>query len=96
MADVVIFRRWNDTGDIVAIFPEQPADDQGRYCLAYDKLGQHIAAEYEQVMQHTTPISAQEYERFAHELTLLGYDLQPINEATEQHHERRQTAARKS
>ena len=96
MPDLVIFRRWNDTGDIVAIFPEQPADDQGRFCLAHDELGQQIAAEYEQIIQDTTPVSSPEYGRFAHELRLLGYDLQPINDATEQHHERRRAAARKS
>lgn len=96
MPDLVIFRRWKDTGDVVAIFPEQPADDQGRYCLAHDELGQQIAAEYEQVMQDTTPVTAQEYGRFAHELTMLGYDLLPISQASEQHHERRRAAARKS
>lgn len=96
MPDAVIFRRWNDTGDIVAIFPELPADDQGRFCLAHDELGQQIAADYEQVMQDTTPGSPEECGRFAHELTLLGYDLRPISQASDQHHERRRAAARKS
>lgn len=96
MPELVIFRRWNDTGDIVAIFPELPADDQGRFCVAHDELGQQIAAEYEQVMRDTTPVSPTEYGRFAHELTLLGYDLQSINQASDQHHERRRAAARKS
>lgn len=96
MSDLVIFRRRKDAGDIVAISPEQPADDQGRFCLAHDELGQQIAAEYEQVMQDTTPVSPPEYGRFAYELTLLGYNLHPMNEASEQHHERRRAAARKS
>lgn len=96
MPDLVIFRRWNDTGDIVAIFPEQPADAEGRYCLAYDELGQHIAADYEQVMRDTTAVSPTVCGRFAHELTLLGYDLQSTDEASDQHHERRRAAARKA
>jgi len=37
--DTVIFRRWNDTGEIVAVFPERPADDLGRYCQSYDETG---------------------------------------------------------
>lgn len=96
MPDPVIFRRWNDTGDLLALFPAEPVDSEGQHCLAYDQLGQHIAADYEQVMQDTTPVSPPEYGRFAHELTLLGYDLQPISEASDQHHERRRAAARKS
>lgn len=30
----VVFRRWRDTGDIIALFPELPADYQGRFCDA--------------------------------------------------------------
>lgn len=96
MPDAVIFRRWNETGDLLALFPEQPADAEGRYCLAYDELGQHIAADYEQIMRDTTPVSPTQCGRFAHELTLLGYNLQPISQASDQHHDRRREAARKS
>lgn len=94
--DVVVFRRWKDTGDLVAVFPEIPADDLGRYCFAYDETGTQTAAEYEEIIQDTTPVTPTEYGRFAHELTMLGYDLQPVLEASHQHHERRREAARKS
>jgi hypothetical protein len=32
--DTVIFRRWKDSGDIIALFPELPADIFGEFCEA--------------------------------------------------------------
>lgn len=96
MTDVVVFRRWKDTGDLVAIFPELSADEQGQNCLAHDEIGQQVAADYDQFIEDTTPVTERESGRFAHELTLLGYDLQPIGQASERHHERRRASARKS
>ena len=92
--DIVIFRRWNDTGDIVAVFPERPADDEGRYCQSYDEMGQQVAIEYDSIFEETVPASKAEYGRLAHELTMLGYRLQPMTEATAPMHERRREAAR--
>lgn len=39
---LVVFRRWprSSGGDIIALFPDQPADYQGRYCDAYEHVGQ--------------------------------------------------------
>ncbi len=31
----VIFRRWKDTGTIIALFPTIPSDRYGWYCLSY-------------------------------------------------------------
>lgn len=78
-----------------AIFPEIPVDDLGRYCHSYDEVGQFIACEYERVIHDTTPVTKSECRRLARELTLLGYNLQPIRQATEQHHERRRENARR-
>ena len=56
-ADIVVFRRWRDTGDVIAFFPELPADLSGDCCDAYERVGQHGGADYHGVIQHTTPCS---------------------------------------
>ncbi|MCY2987535.1 MAG: hypothetical protein NTY19_06685 [Planctomycetota bacterium] len=42
----VVFRRWRDSGDIIALFSELPADRHGRYADSYEHIGQHGAADY--------------------------------------------------
>jgi len=91
--DIVIFRRWKDTGDVVAIFPALPADEAGRYCQSYDETGQQIAVEYEDIFEDTVGASPTEYSRLAHELAMLGYRLRPVQQATQEMHERRRDAA---
>ena len=54
---LVVFRRWRDIGTLIALFPGQPADNQGRYCDAYEHVGQHGGADYLGVIQATTPVS---------------------------------------
>ena len=43
---VVIFRR-DRTGECFALFPELPGDDRGFLCTAYQRVGQHCAADYD-------------------------------------------------
>ena len=46
MSDVVVFRRWRDTdGDVIALFPEIPADVQGCCCQSYMHIGQHAGGD---------------------------------------------------
>ncbi len=93
-ADIVVFRRWRDTGDIIALFPELPADLYGDCCDAYERVGQHGGADYHGVIQHTTPCSLNDAAALAHELRTIGYTLRPIKRAGHVHHEaRRQLAA---
>ncbi len=92
--DVVVFRRWRDTGDVVALFPEMPADLQGQYCESYEHIGQHGAADYFGVIQDTTPVGPRECAELAEELRRIGYNLRPIKRACWRHHERRQQMAR--
>jgi hypothetical protein len=54
--DVVVFRKWKN-GDLIALFPELPADIHGRYCDAYEHVGQHGGADYFGVIQQTKPCS---------------------------------------
>jgi len=65
---LVVFRRWRDrdirrwrnTGDIIALFPELPSDYQGIYCDAYEHVGQHGGADYYGVIQATKPVSIED------------------------------------
>jgi hypothetical protein len=92
--DTVVFRRWKDCGDIIALFPELPADIQGWFCDAYEHVGQHGGADYGGVIRATTPVEPDEATTLAEELTRIGYDLRPIRRASWSHHERRREMAR--
>jgi hypothetical protein len=92
--DLVVFRRWKDCGTIIALFPEIPADLAGRYCEAYEHVGQHGGADYYGVIQATTPVELHEAEDLAEELTRIGYNLRPILKASRHHHDKRRQSAR--
>jgi len=94
MIDIVVFRRWKDCGTIIALFPELPADLHGRYCDAYEHVGQHGGADFYGVVRHSTPARPDEYADLAEELTRIGYGLRPIRRASWRHHEKRREAAR--
>lgn len=90
----VVYRRWRDTGTLIALFPELPADYRGIYCDAYETIGQHGGADYIGVIQATKPASTSEADDLAKELSRIGYNLVPIKRASYRHHEaRRETAA---
>lgn len=93
-ADVVVFRRWKDGFGVVALFPEIPADLDGRYCESYEHIGQHGAADYQGVIMATKPVRPKEYADLAEELRQIGYNLRPVKRATREHHERRRQMAR--
>ena len=88
-ADIVVFRRWRDTGDIIALFPELPADLAGFYCDSYMHVGQHGGADYHGVVQHTKPCSPDDAADIAAELRTIGYRLRPVKRASRVHHEAR-------
>ena len=90
----VVFRRWRDTGDIIALFPELPADYQGRFCDAYEHVGQHGGADYYGVILATKPLSLEDAAPLARELERIGYRLRPIKRASRLVHEARQATAR--
>ena len=54
-ATVVVFRRWRDTGDVIALFPE--IDEGSGMCASYMHVGQHSAADYGGVIGATHPAS---------------------------------------
>ena len=95
MVDVVVFRRWRDrSGDVIALFPELPADVQGRYCNSYMHTGQHGGADYHSVIQHTAPVGPKQYAELAEVLWRIGYNLRPMKHASRRHHDKRRATAR--
>ena len=61
----VVFRKWKDTGTILALFPELPSDLHGCFCDSYETVGQHGGADYFGVVANTTPAAPAEYESLA-------------------------------
>lgn len=91
---LVVFRRWKENGDIIALFPELPSDINGFYCDSYEHVGQHGGADYYGVIEATKPVRNKDAKELARELTRIGYRLKPIKRASYRMHEvRRATAA---
>ena len=93
---LVVFRRWpgSSGGDIIALFPAQPADYLGRFCDAYEHVGQHSGADYHGVVQVTKPLSDHEAADLIRELERIGYRLKSIRRVSRKRHEARRAAAR--
>ncbi len=91
---LVIFRRWPETGDIIALFPELPSDYEGRLCDAYEHVGQHGGADYHGVVQATRPVTEEDANGLIAELTRIGYRLKPIKRVSQRVHGSRRAAAR--
>lgn len=90
----VVFRKWRDTGSVIALFPAIPTDLQGWYCEAYEHVGQHGGADYHGVIRATQPAMPTEYRSLANELDGIGYRVKPIKRASYRHHEQRRKEAR--
>ena len=63
-----VLRLWQETGAAIALFPDLPADLTGRYCLSYEHVGQHGAADYAAVVAATRPAAPDEYRELKAEL----------------------------
>lgn len=72
---IVIFRKYPD-GEIIALFPEIPADNQGLRCSSYMHVGQHGGADCSMVSRSTRPASSAEYAPLKKELERIGYNLE--------------------
>lgn len=66
----VIFRKWKDSGDVIAFFPDQR--EKNGLILSYEHVGQHGAASYPH--PQTLPASPAEYAGLLRELKTIGYD----------------------
>ena len=69
---VVVFRKFKDHGDLVALFPNEIVDDFGN-CNSYQHVGQHGAAAYNGVVYKTVAATPEEYAPLKQELESIGY-----------------------
>ena len=73
---VVVFRKWKSPEHgILALFPQEPYDRQGRLCMSYEHVGQHGGADYIGCVMRTRPATPVEYGPLKRELEGLGYNL---------------------
>lgn len=87
----VVFRKWDDTGEIIALFPEIPTHTDRVCCQSYIHVGQHSAANYAGVVKRYTLATRIEYVDLLKELEQVGYSLHVVYNATCAHVETRQT-----
>lgn len=90
----VVFRRWKDTGDLIALFPELPSDYLGHFVDSYMHVGQHGGADYHGVVRATTVANAEDAAELIRELKGIGYILKPIQRASRRVHDARRATAR--
>lgn len=77
MKTKVIFRKWKESGDIIAFFPEEPGNWNATTCNSYEHYGQHGSASLDIVndRKFTVPATPDEYADLKAELERIGYDL---------------------
>ncbi len=80
----VIFRKWKEYGDIIALFPEIAVDTTGYYCQSYMHAGQHSPASPD-IVTDTQPATPAEYKKLFAKLTELGYNLEVIKRFRQSH-----------
>lgn len=93
----VVLRRWRD-GDLIALMPEEPADEYGRTISSYMHVGQHGEAQYEHVISQTQPVlwwGPDELD-FLDELKRIGYDVDVRQRCTPEMRANREKAARET
>jgi hypothetical protein len=69
---VVIFRKWKEDGEILALFPTEIAHDH--YCTVYAHVGQHSAGDYHACIALSTPATPAEYASLKRELESEPYN----------------------
>ena len=69
----VIFRKWKDNGQIIALFPEN-TDRRKLTVSSYGHLGQYADADYNGVISLTTLAREEEYKDLLAELKSIGYE----------------------
>ncbi len=91
MKTKTLFRTFR-TGDVVALFPEIPADVRGDFCQSYQAIGQHGAASPD--LSHCTrPATPEEIAPLAAELERIGYTVAPVRRVSYAMHQARRAAA---
>ena len=89
----VIFRKFKN-GEVIALFPQEPATRDGWECMSYMHVGQHGSAD-PFVVNHTKPAMPWEYSELYKELKSIGYnDLAVCKKFNRQDYKVRQERAR--
>ena len=84
----VIFRKFKDTGEVLAIFPATPVDPQGKYCESYGWYG-HAACDYHGIIAATFPAQPHEYAQTLKDLQKIGYEnIEVYTRSNRRHRER--------
>ena len=60
--------------EVLAIFPEIPADDKGFYATCYARIGQHSSCDVQGMIRISRPATEAEYSSLLQELKSIGYD----------------------
>lgn len=69
----VIFRKFEEYNEVIALFPDDIANEQGD-CWSYMHYGQHSPADYNGVIRCTKLASDEEIQELLDELRYIGYD----------------------
>jgi hypothetical protein len=80
---IVNFKKFKESGEIIALFPYVPSDVHGRLCMSYMHVGQHGGAALPPA--GTVKATPEEYAPLVQELESLGYNLQIINKLPSHH-----------
>lgn len=86
-----VFRRFRKGGEVIALFPEVPADRFFGHCLSYMHVGQHGAASVD-LSGATRPANENEFSNLLRELRGLGYRVNVRRRITRAMHRRRLAA----
>lgn len=70
---IVVFRVWKKGGEVIALFPG--INEGHGFCSSYEHIGQHGGADYQGVMNQTTPAQPEDYYDLMKELEGIGYSL---------------------
>lgn len=93
----VIFRRFKNGGDVIAIFPTIPGDMHHCTCSSYQHVGQHAACNPTYLIRDmTTPAAATDADVIALQKELVGQgydDLVVIKRARYRHYLERKSNA---
>jgi hypothetical protein len=100
---IVVFRKWKKVEepsmplhDVIALFPEIPADYVGQLCQSFVWVGQHGGADYHAVISQTVPATKKDYTELKNYLEKeRGYKFKVIQKALPKHHETRREEAKR-
>lgn len=68
----VIYRYWK--GEVIALFPTIPGNNDAQHCQSYQRIGQHGAAHYKGIIADSRPATLSERAKLHLELVRIGYD----------------------